>query len=240
MICPQCSWNISLQARFCPQCGASIPRPEREAESLPALTPTPAPATVLSATPANAPQSITTPTLSAPLAPAHPANLKTMNNAWPHPAYAGADLLQILADLLVIVAFFLPWIGTDSGTSPLNLMINGKIIWWMWLVPIAAAFGSFVDLWVTLARVLSGRPALSWRKWNYFTSGFFLAVVAVGWWMAVVYAPVFPTSQGYMRLAYLLLAGTFVGVGIGLVLLFVAAVVQIIAGTLAYALPSRR
>lgn len=240
MICLQCGRTITPQARFCPQCGAPLPLPSPEAESSPALTPTPLPATVSSATPANAPQPLSTPTLTAPFAPAHPIVLKTVNNGRPHPAYAGADLLQILADLLVIAAFFLPWIGIESGTSPLNLMINGQITWWMWLIPIALAFGSFVDLWVTLVRVLTGRPALSWRKWNYFTNGLFLAAVAVGWWMTVVYAPVFPTPQGYVHLAYLLLSGTFVGVGIGLVLLFAAAVVQIVAGTLAYALPSRR
>ena len=240
MICLQCGRNTTPQARFCPQCGAPLTLPETEGRSSPALTPTSTPAMVSSATSANAPQALSTPTIAAPIAPAYPAVLKTTNNAWPHSAYAGADLLQILADILVIAAFFLPWIGTESGTSPLNLMINAKIIWWMWLIPLAAAFGSFVDLWVTLARVLTGRPALTWRKWNYFTSGFFLAAVAVGWWMAVVYAPVFPTPQGYMRLAYLLLAGTFVGVGIGLVFLFVAAVAQIVAGTLAYVLPSRR
>jgi hypothetical protein len=240
MICLQCGRNITPQARFCPQCGASLPLPSPEAESSPALNPTPPQAAVPSASPANAPSPLAAPALAAHLEPVRPVVINTKNNASPRPAHASADLLQILADLLVIVAFFLPWIGAESGTSPLNLLLNGKIVWWMWLIPIAAAFGSFVDLWVTLARVLTGRPAPTWRKWNYFTSGLFLAIVAVGWWMAVVYLPVFPTPQGYVRLAYLLLAGTFVGVGIGLVLLFAAAVVQIVAGTIAYAMPSRR
>jgi len=241
MICLQCGRNITPQARFCPQCGAPLTLPDTAGGISPALTPPPPPAAAVSSkTPAIAPETQETPTFAAPIALAQPTALKSIASARPHPAYAGADLLQILADLLVIIAFFLPWIGTESGTSPLNLMINAKIVWWMWLVPLLAAFGSFVDLWVTLARMLTGRPALTWRRWNYFTSGIFLAVVAVGWWMAVVYLPVFPAPQGYLRLAYLLLAGSFVGVGIGLVFLFVAAVAQIIAGALAYALPSRR
>jgi hypothetical protein len=157
----------------------------------------------------------------------------------PRAATGWADLLQILADGLVIAAFFLPWIGVEY-TSPWSLMLTGKIAWWMWLIPVLMAFGSLVDIFVTIVRATTGRSALSWRRWNYFTSGIFLAILCIGWWLLIVYLPVFPTPQGYVNLAYLLLLGTFVGVGIGLILVFLAAVLEIVAGILAYALPVRQ
>jgi hypothetical protein len=167
------------------------------------------------------------------------------------PAYYGAvarprfytpipDILVLLADILVIVGFFLPWISiAGEGMSPLSMISSSGTAWWLWIIPIAMAAGCLVDFIISLVRILgAGRKV--WRKYSYFTNMGGLAVAGVVWWILLLYVPT-SSELGLLSIADMMgQMGLPISMGIGLIFLFVAAGIQLLAGILAYSLSANR
>ena len=150
------------------------------------------------------------------------------------------DILVLLADILVIVGFFLPWIAAaGEGLSPLSMITSGGTAWWLWIIPIAMAAGCLVDFIISLVRILgAGRKV--WRKYSYFTNMGGLAVAGVVWWILLLYVPTYSSELGLLSVADLMGQGLSISMGIGLIFLFVAAGIQLLAGILAYSLSANR
>jgi len=151
------------------------------------------------------------------------------------------DILVLLADILVIVGFFLPWISTaGEGMSPLSMITSSSTAWWLWIIPIAMAAGCLVDFIISLVRILgAGRKV--WRKYSYFTNMGGLAVAGVVWWILLLYVPTYSSELGSFSVADMMgQMGLPISMGIGLIFLFVAAGIQLLAGILAYSLSANR
>jgi hypothetical protein len=151
------------------------------------------------------------------------------------------DILVLLADILVIVGFFLPWIvAAGEGLSPLSMNTGSNTAWWLWIIPFAMAAGCLGDFIISLVRILgAGRKV--WRKYSYFANMGGLVVAGVAWWMLLLYVPTYSSELGSLSVADMMgQMGLSISIGIGLIFLFVAAGIQLLAGILAYSLSANR
>ncbi|MDI6868709.1 MAG: zinc ribbon domain-containing protein [Coprothermobacterota bacterium] len=164
--------------------------------------------------------------------PAQPAQARLYN---PVP-----DLIVLLADILIIVAFFVPWItlgflGYPSESfSPLRILQEGGVAWWVYVLPIAVLIAGFLELLLSLFRILS-RGKGAGKRWWYFGNGMAYILVAVLWWLLVLYAPALEYQGIYYSLNAFIKQGVQVGFGAGLILIIIAGVLELGAGVTAYA-----
>lgn len=150
------------------------------------------------------------------------------------------DLIVILADILIIVSFFLPWVTLGAagypsqGFSPLRIVREGGVAWWVYLIPFSVLIAGFIEFLFSLFRVLSGKK-LWWKDWWYFTDGFVYIIAGILWWVLVMYAPAIESMGAYYSLSDFTGGGVQAGFGAGLILVIIGGVLEVVAGVVAYA-----
>lgn len=149
------------------------------------------------------------------------------------------DLIVLLADVLIVVAFFVPWItlgflGFPSKSfSPLRILQEGGVAWWVYVLPIAVLIAGFLELLLSLFRILSRGKGVG-KRWWYFGNGVAYILVAVLWWLLVLYVPALEYQGVYYSLSAYIAQGVQAGFGAGLILIIIAGVLEIGAGIAAY------
>jgi len=153
------------------------------------------------------------------------------------------DLIVLLADVLIIVAFFVPWITLGflgypaESFSPLRILQEGGVAWWVYVLPLALLLAGFLELLLSLFRLLSRGKGAGRRFW-YLGDGMVYILAAVLWWLLVLYAPALEYQGIYYSLNAYLAQGVQAGFGAGLILIIVAGVLEIGAGIVAYVVKS--
>ncbi len=151
-----------------------------------------------------------------------------------------ADFILILADILVIVSFFIPWVvlgfanANSIGISPLQIIQEGGVQWWLFVIPLVMAIAGFVELLWAIFRIITKGKGL-WRRWWYFSDGVAYIVAGVVWWVLVMYAPSIFIQGAYISLSDLIGQGLTASFGVGLILLIVAGALDIVAGVVSLA-----
>jgi hypothetical protein len=150
------------------------------------------------------------------------------------------DIIVILTDILIIVSFFLPWVTLGAagypsqGFSPLRILREGGVAWWVYIIPIALLVAGFIELLLSLFRILS-RGKGWWKSWWYFTDGLGYILGGVLWWVLVMYAPAIESMGTYYSLSDFTGGGVQAGFGAGLILVIIGGALEIVAGVVAYA-----
>lgn len=169
----------------------------------------------------------------AQVSPAAPAQARSYNFI--------PDLIVLIADILIIIAFFIPWITLgfsgypSEGFSPLRILQEGGVAWWVYLIPMVTILAGFVELLLSLFRVLSRGKGAGKRLW-YFGNGIMYIVAAVIWWVLVIYAPALEYQGIYYSVKSFTEQGVQAGFGAGLILLIIAGVLEVAAGVTSLAM----
>lgn len=151
-----------------------------------------------------------------------------------------ADFILLLAGILVIVSFFIPWVMLgaagygSTGVSPLQIIQEGGAQWWLFVIPLAMVIAGFVELLMAVFRIITKGKGL-WRRWWYFSDGVAYIVAGVVWWVLVMYTPSVYIQGVYVSLSDLAGQGLTANFGAGLILLIVAGALDIVAGIVSLA-----
>jgi len=150
------------------------------------------------------------------------------------------DIIVILTDILIIVSFFLPWVTLGAagypsqGFSPLRILSEGGVAWWVYIIPIFLLVAGFIELLLSLFKIIS-RGKGWWKNWWYFTDGLGYILGAVLWWVLVMYAPAIESMGVYYSLSDFTGSGVQAAFGAGLILNIIGGVLEIVAGVVAHA-----